>query len=66
MRDSAPAEKSHSSVLGVAVTRGAGEEKSPAVCVQRSGRGYKGGAGEVCYATDAIKLSSSAYDVALR
>jgi len=25
---------------------GAGEEKSPAVCVQRSGRGYKGGAGE--------------------
>ena len=58
MRDSAHAEKSHSSVLGMTVTRGAGEEKSPAVCVQRSGRGYKGGAGEVCYATDAMKLSS--------
>jgi hypothetical protein len=43
MKDSAHAEKSHRSVLGVAVTRGAGEEKSPAVRVQRSGRGYKGG-----------------------
>jgi hypothetical protein len=46
MKDSAHAEKSHSSVLGMTVTRGAAEEKSPAVCVQRSGRGYKGGAGE--------------------
>jgi hypothetical protein len=42
MKDSAHAEKSHSSALGMTVTRGAGEEKSPAVCVQRSGRGYKG------------------------
>ena len=33
-------------VLGMTVTRNAGEEKSPAVCVQRSGRGYKGEAGE--------------------
>ena len=33
MRDSAHAEKCHSSVLGMTVTRGAGEEKSPAVCV---------------------------------
>ena len=46
MNDSADAAKSRSSVLGMAVTRGAGEEKSPAVCVQRRGRGYKGGAGE--------------------
>ena len=45
---------------------GAGEDKAPAVSLQRSGRGCEGGAGEVCYATDAIKLSSSAYDVALR
>jgi hypothetical protein len=47
VKDSAHVEKRHSNVLGMAVTRGAGEEKSPAVCVQRSGRGYKGGAGEV-------------------
>jgi len=39
MNDSADAAKSRSSVLGMAVTRGAAEEKSPAVCVQRSGRG---------------------------
>ena len=55
MRDSAHAEKSHSSVLGMTVTRGAAEEKSPAVRVQRSGRGYKGGAGEVLL--DAIRGS---------
>ena len=47
MRDSAHAEKSHSSVLGMTDTRGAAEEKSPAVRVVRIGRGYKGGAGEV-------------------
>ncbi len=47
MKDFAHAEKRYSSVLDMMAARGAGEEKSPAVCVQRSGRGYKGGAGEV-------------------
>ena len=60
MKDSAHAEKSHSSVLGMTVTRRAGEEKSPAVCVQQSGRGYKGGAGEEVL-LDAIRGSSPAY-----
>ena len=48
------------------VTSGGGEEKTPAAVVRVVGRGNKGGAGEVCYATDAMKLSSPAYDVALR
>jgi hypothetical protein len=56
---SARVEKSHSSVLGMTVTRGATEEKSPAVRVQRSGRGYKGGAGEVL--RGAISDSGPAY-----
>jgi hypothetical protein len=34
MRDSAHAEKSHSSVLGMMATRGAGEEETPATVVR--------------------------------
>ena len=56
MRDSAHAEKSHSSVLGMMATRGAGEEETPATVVrERFGRGYIGGAGEVLL--DAIRGS---------
>ena len=48
MKDSAHAEKSHSRVLGTTVTRGAGEEETPAVAVKSGLAGAsKGGAGEV-------------------
>ena len=53
-------EKSRSSVLAKLATRSGGEEKTPAVCVQQSGRGYKGGAGEEVL-LDAIRGSSPAY-----
>ena len=59
MRDSAHAEKSHSSVLGMMATRGAGEEETRAQSSERFGRGYIGGAGEVLL--DAIRVSSPAY-----
>ena len=62
MREFAHAERSHSRILALPATRGGGgEEETPAVRVQEVAGANKGEAGEVCYATDARKLSSPPY-----
>ena len=63
MRNFAHAEKNNSSDLGMTVTRGATEDKSPAVAWRAEWPGLQGGAGEVLH--DVIQGVSSPPYVAL-